>query len=67
MIDMIPVLLGMPGPVELGIILVIVLLIFGASRLPKIFKSMGSGIHEFKKGLKEGDTEESGKSDKKDS
>ena len=67
MIDMIPVLLGMPGPVELGIILVIVLLIFGASRLPKIFKSMGSGIHEFKKGLKEGDAEDTDKKENSDS
>ena len=67
MIDMIPVLLGMPGPVELGIILVIVLLIFGASRLPKIFKSMGSGIHEFKKGLKEGDAEDKEKKENSDS
>ena len=51
----IPLMIGMPGPLELGLILLIVLLIFGASRLPKIFRSMGSGVHEFKKGLKEGD------------
>jgi sec-independent protein translocase protein TatA len=51
----VPVMIAMPGPLELLLILLIVLLVFGAARLPQIFKSMGSGIHEFKKGLKEGE------------
>lgn len=38
----------MPGPQELIIILVIVLLIFGAKRLPDLGKSLGSGMREFK-------------------
>ena len=59
----IPVMINMPGPLELLLILLIVLLIFGAAKLPQIFKSMGSGIHEFKKGLKEGEKDEK-KSDK---
>jgi sec-independent protein translocase protein TatA len=33
---------------ELIIILVIVLLIFGAGRLPEVFRSLGSGIKEFR-------------------
>lgn len=41
------------GTQELLIILVIVFLLFGASRLPKLARSMGQGITEFKKGLKE--------------
>jgi|SoiMethySBSTD1v2_1073268.scaffolds.fasta_scaffold1060232_1 sec-independent protein translocase protein TatA len=36
------------------ILLVIVLLIFG-NRIPGIARSLGSGITEFKKGLKDGD------------
>jgi sec-independent protein translocase protein TatA len=36
------------GPLELGLILVIVLLIFGAGKLPDVFRSMGEGIREFR-------------------
>jgi sec-independent protein translocase protein TatA len=41
------------GPTELLIILGIVVLLFGASRLPKLGKSMGQSIRGFKKGLNE--------------
>ena len=36
------------------IVLLIVLLLFGASRLPKLARSMGEASKEFKSGLKEG-------------
>jgi sec-independent protein translocase protein TatA len=39
---------GMPGPTELIIILVIVLIIFGAGKLPEIGASMGKAIRNFK-------------------
>ena len=39
-----------PGPTELIIILVIVLIIFGAGKLPGIGKALGKGIKEFKDG-----------------
>lgn len=42
--------IGMP---ELLVILFIALLIFGASRLPKIARAMGQSLKELKKGLKE--------------
>ena len=42
--------IGMP---ELIIILVIALLIFGASRLPEIGSGVGKAIRNFKKGVKE--------------
>ncbi|MBN2205461.1 MAG: twin-arginine translocase TatA/TatE family subunit [Thermoleophilia bacterium] len=45
------------GPTELLIILGILVLLFGASRLPKLGKSMGQSIRGFKKGLNE-DTED---------
>jgi sec-independent protein translocase protein TatA len=41
------------GMGELVIILVIVLLIFGAGRLPEVMGSLGKGIQSFKKGMKE--------------
>jgi sec-independent protein translocase protein TatA len=36
------------GPLELIIVLVIVLLIFGAKRLPEVGRGLGSGMREFK-------------------
>jgi sec-independent protein translocase protein TatA len=50
-------MLGGLGPLELGIILVIVILIFGVGRIGKIAGEMGSGIRAFRDGLK-GDEEE---------
>ncbi|MGZ8733822.1 MAG: twin-arginine translocase TatA/TatE family subunit [Acidimicrobiia bacterium] len=42
------------GPTELIIILVIVLLIFGGSQLPKLARSLGQASKEFKTGTEEG-------------
>jgi sec-independent protein translocase protein TatA len=41
------------GYQELLIILVIVLVLFGASRLPDLARSLGSSVKEFKKGINE--------------
>ena len=43
--------MGMPGIWELVIIFFIVLLVFGAGKIPKIAKDIGGGIKEFKKAL----------------
>ena len=40
--------LGMPGPSELIVILIIILIIFGPKNLPKLARSMGKSIKEFK-------------------
>ena len=45
-------LLGAPGWPELLLLLVVVLVIFGPTQLPKIGKALGSGIKEFKEGLR---------------
>jgi sec-independent protein translocase protein TatA len=50
------------GP-ELLIILAIVLLLFGATRLPKLGKSLGQSIRGFKQGLDEDDQDEVEKPD----
>lgn len=39
------------SPVQLIIVLVIVLLVFGAKRLPEIGRNLGSGAREFKDGI----------------
>ncbi len=41
------------GYQELLIILLIVLILFGASRLPELARSLGSSVKEFKKGVNE--------------
>jgi sec-independent protein translocase protein TatA len=42
------------GIAELFVILVIVVLIFGASRLPALGRGVGAGIRNLKQGLREG-------------
>ena len=37
-----------PGPLEMGLILLIVLIIFGAGKLPQVFRAAGQGIREFR-------------------
>ena len=50
--------MGMPGPFELIIILVIVLLIFGGKRLKNIGNELGGAIKGFKTSMKESETED---------
>ena len=50
-------LFGPIGLPEMLIILVIIMLIFGASRLPEIGKGIGQGIKNFKSSMKEADSE----------
>ena len=45
-------MLGMPGATELLIIAGVIVLIFGAAKLPKLGKGLGEGIRNFKDGLK---------------
>lgn len=44
--------IGGLGPWELGIVLVIVLVVFGAGKLPEIGSALGSAIQNFKKGTR---------------
>ena len=46
--------IGMPGGPELLVILFIVLLLFGAKKLPELSRSLGKSLGEFKKGQQEG-------------
>jgi sec-independent protein translocase protein TatA len=52
-------MLGRVGLPELLIILMIVILIFGANRLPELAKSIGKGIRNFKDATKDGDNDKS--------
>jgi len=42
------------GTTEMIIILVLVLIVFGAGKLPQVAGSLGKGLRDFKSGLKEG-------------
>lgn len=47
------IILGMFGPQEILIILVIVLLLFGGRKIPELMKGLGKGMKEFKKASSE--------------
>ena len=45
---------GMPGPWELAIIVVVIVALFGARKIPELARSIGKAKGEFQKGLREG-------------
>ncbi|HSH50898.1 MAG TPA: twin-arginine translocase TatA/TatE family subunit [Bacteroidales bacterium] len=47
------VILGMPGPWEIILIVLVVLLIFGGRKIPELMKGLGQGMKEFKKATKD--------------
>jgi sec-independent protein translocase protein TatA len=51
------------GPLELVVILVVVLLLFGAKRLPELGRSLGSGMREFKDSVTGKDGDEKGRTE----
>jgi len=58
-------LADMFGPDGLIVIaVVVVVLLFGGSRLPKLARGLGSASHEFKKGMEEGDPDKDKGDDK---
>jgi len=46
------------GPMEIAIVLIIALVVFGPKRLPSLGRSMGRGLTEFRQGLTAGPAEE---------
>ncbi|MCT7405003.1 MULTISPECIES: twin-arginine translocase TatA/TatE family subunit [Aliarcobacter] len=50
--------MSMPSGMELVIIVIIVLILFGGKKIPELAKGLGSGIRNFKKAIKEDDNEE---------
>src|ERR671916_113466 len=57
--------LGSFGGTELIILLVIILLLFGAKRIPELARGLGSGIREFKRGTR-GEIDDEAEEEKKD-
>ena len=44
-----------PGPLQILIVVLLILVVFGASRLPMIAENLAKGIKSFKKGLHDDD------------
>ncbi len=48
---------GKIGPMELIVVLIVALLVFGPGRLSELGKGLGEGIRNFKSGLRDGEAE----------
>lgn len=55
------ILLGMLGPTEIILIVLVVLLLFGGRKIPELMRGLGRGIKEFKDGM---NSDASGKEEK---
>ena len=51
------IFLGMVGPWQIAIVVVLVLLLFGGKKIPELMRGLGSGIKEFKDASKEEEEE----------
>jgi sec-independent protein translocase protein TatA len=47
------IILGIPGPWQIILIVLLVLLFFGGKKIPELMKGLGQGIKEFKKATKD--------------
>ncbi len=52
--DILAFIPGMQGHTEIILVIFVILLLFGAKKLPELSRSLGKSLGEFKKGQKEG-------------
>jgi len=57
------ILLGIIGPWQIVLIVLVVLLLFGGKKIPELMRGLGKGVREFKEGI---NPDESSDKDKKD-
>lgn len=55
-----------PGPLEIILVLLVILLLFGARRLPELARSLGKSLNEFKRGREEGENPAAGEENHKE-
>ncbi len=56
------------SPLQIALIVIVILIIFGAGKLPKVMGDIGKGVKNFKKGISDSDdTNEKNKSEDKNS
>lgn len=58
------VILGMIGPGQVAIIVVVILLLFGGKKIPELMRGIGQGMKEFKKATKDEASEDEQKTEK---
>ena len=51
------ILLGMIGPWQVLLIILVIVLLFGGKKIPELMKGLGQGMKEFKKATKEEDND----------
>ncbi|MGD9735162.1 MAG: twin-arginine translocase TatA/TatE family subunit [Solirubrobacterales bacterium] len=49
------------GPLEIGVLLLLALVVFGPRRLPELGKSLGGGLRQFRAGIRGSDDEGAGR------
>ncbi|MBD0823347.1 MULTISPECIES: twin-arginine translocase TatA/TatE family subunit [Aestuariibaculum] len=52
------IFLGAIGPLQIALIVIVVLLLFGGKKIPELMRGLGSGIKEFKDASKDEDKKE---------
>ncbi|HRE77855.1 MAG TPA: twin-arginine translocase TatA/TatE family subunit [Flavobacterium sp.] len=63
--NVLAIFLGFIGPWQIGLIIVVILLLFGGKKIPELMKGLGSGIKEFKNAAKEDQPADKKEEDKK--
>jgi sec-independent protein translocase protein TatA len=43
------------GPYQIGVIVLVIVLLFGGRKIPELMKGLGGGVKEFKKAIKDDD------------
>jgi len=59
------ILAWVPGPTEIIVILLVVVLLFGGRKIPELMKGLGQGLKEFKKATKDDDKTKAGEEHEK--
>jgi sec-independent protein translocase protein TatA len=57
MFTVLPLFPGIPGGIEMLVVLLVIVLLFGANKLPKLARASGQAMGEFKKGREDVETE----------
>ncbi len=61
-----PFILGAIGPMQIVLIILVILLLFGGAKIPQLMRNLGGGIKEFKKAAKDDSSDTAQVDDKKE-
>ncbi|MFN3757338.1 MAG: twin-arginine translocase TatA/TatE family subunit [Flavobacterium sp.] len=59
------IFLGLVGPWQIGLLVLVILLIFGGKKIPELMRGLGGGVKEFKDAMKEDQPKDSKEEEKK--